>query len=318
MRKGPIVLPEIDVAKVTIVVDNSIDLLIAGTEIARRPPLRHDTFSKQLIPLAEHGFSALIEVERGEKSGTILFDAALSPKCLTHNLDAMEIDLKSIQAVVLSHGHADHTFGLPGLIGRLGARNTPLVLHPDAFLERRIVLPNGDSTALPAPKLADLRKEGIEIVEEAGTSMLVDGMILVSGEVERTTEFEKGFPIHEARRNERWEKDPFVMDDQCLIINVRGKGLVIVSGCSHSGIVNTVRHAQALTGVQTIHAVIGGFHLTGPSLVSAIQPTVKALAAFQPRYVMPGHCTGWSATHQIAAAMPEAFIANSVGTTLVL
>jgi len=103
--------------------------------------------------------------------------------------------------------------------------------------------------------------------------MLVDDMVLVSGEIERTTEFEKDFPIHHARR---------------------------------------------LTGVEQVHAVIGGFHLTGALFEPIIPVTIEALKKINPRYVVPGHCSGWLATHQIARAMPEAFIQNSVGANFVL
>src|SRR5258708_10430966 len=92
-------------------------------------------------------------------------------------------------------------------------------------------------------KKADFQRENIEVIEEVGPSMLVDGMVLVSGEVHRTTDFEKGFPIHQAKRNSHWEPDPLIHDDQCAIINVRGKGLVICTGCGHSGIINIIRHA---------------------------------------------------------------------------
>jgi 7,8-dihydropterin-6-yl-methyl-4-(beta-D-ribofuranosyl)aminobenzene 5'-phosphate synthase len=317
MPQKAVVLPEVDSAKVKIVVDNSLDLLMAGSEAARRFPMRPDSFVNRL-PIAEHGFSALIQVTAGEKNGTILFDTALTPASLLNNIDALDIDVKTIQAIVLSHGHADHAMGLPGLVGRLGTRGLPLVLHPDARLDRKLVLPNGDEIGLPAPKLADYRRENIEIVEETGPSMLVDNMVLISGKVERITEFEKGLPGHQSRRNGGWEPDPLIMDDQCAIINVRGKGLVILSGCGHAGIINIIRHAQALTGVQSVYAVIGGFHLTGALFAPIIPPTVAALEKIKPRYLMPGHCTGWSALHQIAAAMPDAFIPNSVGTTLVL
>jgi 7,8-dihydropterin-6-yl-methyl-4-(beta-D-ribofuranosyl)aminobenzene 5'-phosphate synthase len=108
------------------------------------------------------------------------------------------------------------------------------------------------------------------------------------------------------------------MDDQCAIVNVRGKGLVVVTGCGHSGIINIIEHAQALTGVDTVYTVVGGFHLTGGLFEPIIPATTVALQRINPRYVMPGHCTGWSATHQLARAMPDAFIPNSVGTTLML
>ncbi len=101
-------------------------------------------------------------------------------------------------------------------------------------------------------------------------------------------------------------------------MNIRGKGLVILTGCGHAGIINIIRYAQQLTGVDQVYAVVGGFHLTGGLFEPIIPATVAALQAIGPRYVMPGHCTGWAAMHQIANAMPEAFIPNSVGTTLVL
>lgn len=317
MRQASIPLPEVDAAKIKIVMDNSIDLLMTSTEVAQRLPLGPNPFERT-SPVAEHGFSVLIEVKRGEKRGTVLFDTGVSRKGILNNVDALEIDTKDIQAIVLSHGHPDHAMGLPGLIDRLGTRNLPLVLHPDAYLERKLVLPNGDEVSVPAPKVTDFRRENIEIIEEVGPSMLVDDMLLVSGEVDRTTDFETGFPIHYAKRDDAWEPDPLIMDDQCTIINVRGKGLVIVTGCGHAGIINTIRHVQALTGVQEIYAVIGGFHLTGALFEPIIPATIAALRDINPRYALPGHCTGWAATHQIARAMPEAFIPNSVGTTLVL
>jgi 7,8-dihydropterin-6-yl-methyl-4-(beta-D-ribofuranosyl)aminobenzene 5'-phosphate synthase len=188
---------------------------------------------------------------------------------------------------------------LPGLLERLGRRNLPLVLHPEAYLERKLILPNGIELRIPPPRRADLRREHIELVEEVGPSALIDGMILVSGEVARTTDFEKGFPIHWAKRDGVWVPDPLIADD-------------------HSGIINIIEHARTLTGVDTVHTVVGGFHLTGGLFEPIIPATIAALQRINPRYVMPGHCTGWSATHQLARAMPEAFIPNSVGTTLML
>lgn len=317
MTQSKITLPEVEEMKIKIIMDNSVDLLMSSTEIVHRFPIGPNPFDRPL-PIAEHGFSVLIEVRQGKKGGTVLFDTGVSRKGILYNLDALEIDAKSIQSIILSHGHPDHAMGMPGLIDRLGTRNLPLVLHPDAYLERKLVLPNGNEIGVPAPKVADFRRENIEIIEESVPSMLVDNMVLVSGEVDRTTEFEKGFPVHYAKRNDNWEPDPLIMDDQCTIVNVRDKGLVIVTGCGHSGIINTILHAQTLTGVQSVYAVIGGFHLSGGLFESIIPSTIEALETIKPQYVMPGHCTGWSATHQIARAMPEAFIPNCVGTTLTL
>ena len=308
---------KVDQASISIVMDNSIDLLMASTDVARRFPLGPNPFEKPL-PMAEHGFSVLIKVKQGQKEGQVLFDAGVSRRGILYNLDALEINLNAVQAIILSHGHADHALGLPGVVDRLGTHNMPLVLHPDAFLERKLVLPNGDEIGLPAPKVADFRRENIEIVEQVGPSMLVDEMVLVSGEVARTIDFERGFPIHYAKRHDHWEPDPLIMDDQCAIIHVKDKGLIVITGCGHSGIINIIHNAQAITGIQKIYAVIGGFHLTGGLFEPIIPATIAALKAIKPRYIMPGHCTGWFATHKIAQAMPEAYIPNNVGTTLIL
>ncbi len=309
-------LQEIDEAQITLVMDNSIDLLMASTEVAKRFSMGPNPFDRPQ-PIAEHGFSALIRVRQGSKEGVVLLDTGTSRNGILHNLDALEINATEIQAVILSHGHPDHTSGLPSLMDRLGTPKIPLVLHPDVYLERKVIFPSGTETTLPHLRKEDLQRDKIELIEEVGPSMLADGMVLVSGGVARTTDFEKGFSIHYANRHGTWEPDPLIMDDQCIIMHVNRKGLVIVTGCSHAGIINTVRYAKTLTGIDKVYAVIGGFHLTGGLFEPIIPATITALQEINPKYVMPGHCTGWSAIHQIARAMPEAFIPNSVGTTVV-
>ena len=309
MLQETISLQPVDHVKITTILDNSIDLLMTNTEVAQRIRLVSNAFERPQ-PIAEHGFSVLISVERGEKSGTVLFDTGLNPRNFLYNVDALEISLADIQTIILSHGHADHAMGLSGVVQRLGSRNVPLLLHPDAYLERKLVLPNGEEIALPPPHKADLQREHIQVIEEVGPSMLFEGMVLISGEVARTTSFERGIPIHYARREHAWEPDP--------LIHVRDKGLVVVTGCGHAGIINIVRNAQVLTGVQDIYAVIGGFHLSGPLFEPLIPATIAAIQEINPHYLVPGHCTGWVATHELARAMPEAFIANSVGTSFLL
>jgi 7,8-dihydropterin-6-yl-methyl-4-(beta-D-ribofuranosyl)aminobenzene 5'-phosphate synthase len=317
VARQAISLPEVDELRLSIVMDNAVDVLMADTEIAKRLPLRPDVFQRPKAR-AEHGYSVLLDVRRGDKSGKVLFDTGVTRNGIVHNAEVMEIDLRAIQAIVLSHGHADHTLGLAGLLARLGHRGIPLVLHPDAYLERKVVLPTGVEVQIPPPRKGDLRREGVEVIEEVGPSMLVEDMLLVSGEVPRATPFETGFPIHWARRSQSWEPDPLILDDQCAIVNLRNRGLVVVTGCGHAGIVNIVRNAQALTGIHQVHAIVGGFHLTGGFFEKIIPHTVQALGAIKPRYLVPGHCTGWSAAFQLAQAMPDAYVPNSVGTTYVL
>jgi 7,8-dihydropterin-6-yl-methyl-4-(beta-D-ribofuranosyl)aminobenzene 5'-phosphate synthase len=140
----------------------------------------------------------------------------------------------------------------------------------------------------------------------------------VTGQIARTTEFEKGFPAHYAEVDGEWRPDPLVHDDQGVVMNVRNKGLVVLTGCGHAGIINVLRHAMAITGIRRVHAVLGGFHLTGRIFEPLIAPTVEALKALAPALIVPSHCTGWKATHEIARALPDAFVPNSVGTTFLI
>ena len=316
MAHEPVDLKEADAVEITTVLDNTCDMLLAGNKTVRRPSLGEKVGRKVLV--AEHGFSAVVKVTAGDTSESLLFDAGLSRNGLMHNLDVLEIKPAEMHAVVLSHGHIDHTNGLAGMLDRLGSRRMPLLLHPDALLQRKVVLPDGHEMHLPPPNPRALRHEGVELMEEVGPSSLLGGLVLITGQIHRTTEFETGFPIHWARRGKKWEPDPLIHDDQALVVNLKSKGLVVLTGCGHAGAINTVRQARTLTGVERVHAIIGGFHLSGPLFEPIVAPTVAALRELSPELIVPAHCTGWRATHAIAREFPGAFVQNSVGTTFVL
>lgn len=216
--------------------------------------------------------------------------------------------------MVLSHGHFDHTTGLDGFIRAVGRTNLPVLIHPHFWHQRRIAIPGREPIELPTTSRRALEGAGFDIVERPEPSFLLDGMLLVTGEVDRTTEFEQGFAIHQAYDGREWRSDPLILDDQALIANVAGRGLVVLTGCGHAGVVNILRYARRLTGVDEVHAVLGGFHLTGPLFAPIIAPTVQALEQLAPDVIVPAHCTGWAAMHRIATAFPDAFIPNSVGT----
>lgn len=266
--------------------------------------------------IAEHGFSALITVTRGDDTHRILFDAGISPNGVVENMRRLDMSPKDIEAMVISHGHFDHTVGLDGLSVSLGgSAKMPVMIHPEFWSRRRIAIPGRSPSELPSTSKSALIGAGFEVIEERQPSFLLDSSILVTGEVDRTTEFETGFPVHEAFHDEGgWQPDPLILDDQALVMNVRDKGLVVLTGCGHAGIVNIVRYAKKLTGVENVYAVLGGYHLNGPIFEPIIQATTQALAAYEPQYIVPAHCTGFRAVHALAAAMPDAFIQNSVGT----
>ena len=169
---------------------------------------------------------------------------------------------------------------------------------------------------MPPPSHNDLDREGWQVVEERAPSLLLDGMVLVTGEVERTTDFEKGFPLQYAKTSDGWEKDTWVWDDQGVVCYVRDKGLVVLSSCSHAGAINVLRHAQKITGIDRIYAFVGGMHLTGGLFEPIIPRTVDELIAINPAIIVPGHCTGWRATHELSRKFPSAYVQTSVGTRL--
>jgi 7,8-dihydropterin-6-yl-methyl-4-(beta-D-ribofuranosyl)aminobenzene 5'-phosphate synthase len=274
--------------------------------------------------VAEHGFSALIETE-ANSSGTIqrnryLFDTGTSEKGVIFNADLFEIDLQNIDAIILSHGHFDHFSGLQSVARRI-SKPIRLYVHPDAFLKRWDIFPDGTKLANPVLDEDVLHESGITVQSNEGPTGLPDEKnpcLAITGQIPRETAYEKGFPPQYAEIEGRGlVHDPLIKDDQAIIADVSGKGLVIVSGCGHAGIINTINFAKKLTGVEKVHAVIGGFHLSGPLYEEAIPPTVKALQDADPDYVVPCHCTGWKAVNTIISQMPEKFIPASVGTRFV-
>src|SRR3954451_16353690 len=320
-------LEPVDALSVTVLVDNVTDMLLIDGGPARRPPIG----SEPRVPApvldlaetfdalrAEHGFSALVSVVRGEREHRLLFDTGISPGGVVENMRRLELSPRDVEAVVLSHGHFDHVGGMEGLARELGPTNLPVVLHPEGWSRRRLALPGREPVEIAAPSRGALEGAGFEVIEQRDPSFLLDRSLLVTGEVDRTTGFERGMAdSHQACRGGEGRPDPLVLDDQALVADVRGKGLVVISGCSHAGVVNTLRYVRKLTGRAHLHAVIGGFYLGGPHFEPLIGPTCDAFAELAPDFLVPAHCTGWRATHALASRFPDAFLQSSVGTRFV-
>jgi len=321
----------VDCVEILTLVDNAVDLLLPSSAVAKRmgpsgiegqpvPTVEAPLMASDDAmdgPIAEHGLSFLVTITVGGERRSVLLDTGSSVNGLTHNLRVLGVDASLIEAIVLSHGHFDHTTGLHGLAEHLQPL-PPLVVHPDVWLRRRVNIPGKEPWELPVVMQEKIWTAGFRIIETRGPCSLLDGGLLVTGEIERRTEFERGLFAHEALRDGEWLPDPFLLDDRALVAHVRGKGLVVITGCSHAGVINTVQHARELTGVDRVYAVVGGFHLGGPLFEPIIPATVEALREFEPEVVAPVHCTGWRAIHALAASFPDAFVPGSVGTRYVL
>jgi 7,8-dihydropterin-6-yl-methyl-4-(beta-D-ribofuranosyl)aminobenzene 5'-phosphate synthase len=320
-------LDPVDAVTVTTLMDNVIDVQSPRQGPAVRPTAgdvpRRDVATMvggdgPDALVAEHGFSVLVTVTKGDRSRTLLFDTGTTPDGVVGNMRRLGVDPTSIEAVVCSHGHYDHTAGLAGLADVLGPRNLPVVLHPHFWRRRRLAVPGGEPRELPTTSRRALGEAGFEVVEDPRPSFLLDGSVLVTGEVARTTGYEPGMPAQQAWGDGRWEPDQLVLDDQALVVEVRGKGLVVVTGCGHAGVVNICRWARRLTGERPVHAVVGGFHLNGPVFEPLLPRVLDDLAAIGPRHLVPGHCTGWRAHHALATRFGDAYVPCSVGARLEL
>jgi 7,8-dihydropterin-6-yl-methyl-4-(beta-D-ribofuranosyl)aminobenzene 5'-phosphate synthase len=316
----------VDSVEITTLCENLVDSMAPSSEAVERRRASHKNpvvsklFAKELATPLEgaHGLSMLVRITQNGVSRSLLFDAGGSTGGLVHNLDCLELNPRDFSCIVLSHGHFDHVLGLVGLEKRLGRLAFPVTIHPDAYLERGARLQDGSINAIGAPSRQGLRDAGLELIEGTAPSFVLENMALVTGQVARTNDYETGWPDHLAMRDGEWTPDPEICDDQGLVINVKGKGLVVLSGCGHAGIINTVTHAQAITGVDRVHAVIGGFHLGPNYFLARVPSVVRDLKALNPSIVAPAHCTGYRAAFAVYSALPDAFVQNTVGTRITI
>ena len=333
-------LQVVDNINITILVDNITDRLLPSLSFVKRPPMiSNKKFTKP--PIAEHGFSALVEISYTYKEKIFkkkfLFDTGVSKNGIIYNSEIFNINFEDIETIILSHGHFDHFSGLISVLKRT-KNPIEIVAHTDAFLKRWIVFPDGRKARMDILDEKNIRKFGGIIIKNDGINYLPrpklkinsnnnknkdrfdkkNQRILITGEIPRITNFEKGFPLQykEGRDQNHLIADPLVKDDQALVMILKNKGLVILTGCSHAGIINTVNYATKATGIKKIYAIIGGFHLSGGEEYDDYIPlTITELLRINPEYIIPCHCTGWKASNEIIRAMPQKYLQTSVGST---
>jgi 7,8-dihydropterin-6-yl-methyl-4-(beta-D-ribofuranosyl)aminobenzene 5'-phosphate synthase len=242
----------------------------------------------------------------------LLLDTGACPEVMLHNADALHIDLSQLDLICLSHGHYDHTGGLMGVLERT-RRRVCILAHPEIFAPKLKMQTSLQFIGPPFSREQAEAAGGVMLDCLGPTAIAPD--VMTTGEVARREDFEKveGFwTVKDGRCSE-----DSIPDDQALAIKIKGKGLAVITGCAHAGIINTIKHAQKVAGVQELYAVIGGFHLSGAGEMR-LDATAEALRKLDPSIVRPGHCTGQKAICRLQEALGERCLPLAAGDTIQL
>jgi len=255
--------------------------------------------------LGQHGVSFLLEGAKGSDVMRILVDVGQNSQALLNNMKLMNISPSIIDAVVLTHCHYDHTQGIARMLREIGRRDIQVIAHRDIFRLNFVTEPYLRHVGImPGDSMEEIEKAGGSLLLTKGSVKLMSG-ITTTGEVKRQTDFEQvGIALKTIQNGE--VVDDQMLDDISVVANVKGKGLVIVTGCSHAGIVNIAKHAMELTGCEKIEGIIGGLHLIdAPD--DRIKRTVEELSKLNPEWICAGHCTGFKAQVELYLAFRERF-----------
>ena len=308
-------IPEAEKIIITVITDNLADATRRDEKIAKR----HTGRGLERALHAEHGLSYQIETTVNGKSHSCLFDYAAEFQGVKRNMELLKIDFKKIEALGLSHDHWDHQATLVEFLKTRReeiSKGIPFYVGEKFFVGTYVKWPTGQIESLLALKRDDIEGLGlVKIVVVKSPTAIIEGAYL-TGKIEQVTGYEKVPPIFVAKKGDEFVQEDFI-GEQAIVLNAKGKGLVVLSGCAHRGIVNTVKHAQKMTGIEKVHAIVGGFHLTGakPEL---IQKTIADIKTIRPDDIVPTHCTGFEAISAFAREMPDQFILNTAGTRYII
>ncbi len=309
-------LKPVDELTVNVVVDNVTDNLSSVLEGVQHEreflQLRGmTTLAGECLCCAAWGLSLVLSARCGDQTRTLLFDAGPDGAVFERNITRLQLDLGAVEAAILSHGHFDHGAGLEVAFRMItaakGEAGTPLYLHPGMFHRRGLKFSNGFVMPLKdVPPPEALAERGAEVVVSDAPALLLDDCFWLSGEIPRVTAYEAGL-VNQVRLTEAgtWEPDPLVMDERFVAVNVKDKGLVVFSACSHAGVINVMTEARARFPDLSMHALMGGLHLAGAAVEKIIPETIADLAQFGLDRIFPGHCTGWRAVNALIQAFGE-------------
>jgi 7,8-dihydropterin-6-yl-methyl-4-(beta-D-ribofuranosyl)aminobenzene 5'-phosphate synthase len=256
-----------------------------------------------------------LETVVGGEPHYCLFDFAADAQGVMKNMNLLKMDLTKIEALGISHDHWDHQAAFLEIMKAKKdqfRKGIPLYVGEHFFEGTYMKAPNGKIVSLLALNRSDVEALGIvKIIEAKEPTAIIPGAYL-PGRVEQVTDYEKVPPGFVTKKGNEYVQE-FFPGEQAVILNAKGKGLVVLSSCAHRGIVNTVKHAQKMTGIEKVYLVMGGFHLTNAK-PDVIKKTVADIKAINPQYIVPTHCTGFDAITTFYREMPDQFILNTAGT----
>ena len=318
----------VDSLEITVVVDNVTDSLSSAprfveTEFAGAWRRGMKWLGGKCLCCAAHGLSCLITTRAGTSSQTLLFDTGPDEWVFERNAVRLGLDLGSVGAMMLSHGHWDHAAAMPRALQMMtlanGGKPVPTYMHPGMFAPRAIRWPDGrfmQMEDIPGERV--LAGNGAQLIITRDEQSALAGSFYISGEIPRVTQFERGLPgQHQLNQDGEWELDELLMDERFVAVHIANKGLFVFTACSHAGLINVLTHASKRFPDIPIYGVLGGFHLAGAT-ESIIPETVEALGQFNPEVIAAAHCTGWRALGALTRQFGDRVVPSAVGKRFLL
>jgi len=314
----------VDALEVQVLVDNVTDSLsTVPKDVTNEVPVLMKNGTLKMAAgeyrcCAHHGLSLIITARVGNAKQTLVFDAGPEAYTVTRNGALLKVPFGDAGAVVLSHGHWDHAGGLVEAVRQVtamnGGKRVECHVNPGMFVPRGTLRHGGEPLPQkPVPSPQELTAAGATVVNAPEARLLLDNCFYLSGEIPRVTPYEKGLPGHLKRTadGKSWEPDPWLMDERYVAAHVKGKGAIVFTACSHAGVINVLKDARSAFGDVPLHAVMGGFHLSGQQIEEIIPDTINDMRGFGLKRIVPAHCTGWRAVGALVQAFGEELIVPS-------